>query len=579
MISPSNFYGKSSRFTTLDEVQWHSEIENSRNIVILPPEAGNNAIDSDVEDLPDQLDDDTAFEPAGELEVEGDSDSDTDIEADPVKNVKKGAYSWKKKSVFDTEIAHEENFMLADKFPELLLFSPLDLWKLFIPDSLIDEIVVQTKLYGNREKNKPDFNVTRSEIFRFIGILLLSGYHSLPKEQDYWSTQIDLGVPIVSSALSSKKFLEIKRMFHIIDNSTLSEASSKVAKIEPLYETLNRAFTKYGVFHRLLSVDESMVPYYGRHSCKMFIRNKPIRFGYKLWALCGNDGFPYHVQIYTGKSEDKSPLGQRVVQTMVDVVKTASKPERHELYCDNFFTSYELLCNLADQKMKAIGTVRENRLKGANRAMKTKKDMKKTNRGSFDYRCDGKVFVCQWNDNSIVNIASNFCTHEPIQNAKRRVKKCSDTSVPQPYLVKKYNEGMGGVDIMDRLLSSYRPMIRGKKWYFPLITNAFNMAVVAAWRLHCAVQSKKLSHIDFRREITICLLKMDNRDNNRRKSAVANLPQDIRTDGVGHKKVSVKQGRCKVCTKNTCYMCEKCNVRLHVERGKTCFETYHSNSM
>ena len=51
-----------------------------------------------------------------------------------------------------------------------------------------------------------------------------------------------------------------------------------------------------------MSIDESMVPYFGKHSTKMYIRGiKAIRFGYKLWSLCGNDGFPYQLNIYTGK--------------------------------------------------------------------------------------------------------------------------------------------------------------------------------------------------------------------------------------------------------------------------------------
>ena len=49
---------------------------------------------------------------------------------------------------------------------------------------------------------------------------------------------------------------------------------------------------QYDVLHDLLSIDESMMPYYGSHSCKMFIKGKPIRFGYKLWCLCESDGYP-----------------------------------------------------------------------------------------------------------------------------------------------------------------------------------------------------------------------------------------------------------------------------------------------
>ena len=46
---------------------------------------------------------------------------------------------------------------------------------------------------------------------------------------------------------------------------------------------------------------------------------------------------------------------------------------------------------------------------------------------------------------------------------------------------------MEGVGVMDRLLGSYHPMIRGKKWCWPLIINAINVSVVATSQLHCGV--------------------------------------------------------------------------------------------
>ena len=57
---------------------------------------------------------------------------------------------------------------------------------------------------------------------------------------------------------------------------------------------MNKNLVQFNVFYSLVSIDESMVPYYGGHSAKMFIKGKPIRFGYKIWYICGNDSFPCH---------------------------------------------------------------------------------------------------------------------------------------------------------------------------------------------------------------------------------------------------------------------------------------------
>ena len=101
------------------------------------------------------------------------------------------------------------------------------------------------------------------------------------------------------------------------------------------------------------------------------------------------------------------------------------------------------------------------------------KSLKKSDRGTFDFRCDGNVYFCKWNDT----------VHIPFSHTKQRVKKDKDCSVTQQNLIKEYNIGMGGVDVLDRLLCSYRPTIRGKMWYWPLFINALKVSIVALKKL------------------------------------------------------------------------------------------------
>ena len=154
------------------------------------------------------------------------------------------------------------------------------------------------------------------------------------------------------------------------------------------------------------------------------------------------------------------------------------------------------------------------------------------------------MYICKWNDNSVVSVASNWLGHLPLHQVRRRVKNVPDTQVTQPHLIHLYNKGMGGVDLMDRLLSSYRPMIRGKKWYWPLFINALNITIVAAWRAHCAIEETPLSHLNFRREVTICLLKLGHPQPRTQVGGgiSAVLPDGVRRDGVGHEKEACKAG-------------------------------------
>ena len=102
---------------------------------------------------------------------------------------------------------------------------------------------------------------------------------------------------------------------------------------------------------------------------------------------------------------------------------------------------------VAARNVKAIGITRENRTLGASSKMKSLKEMKKSDRETFSFRSDGVVYFCKWNDNSIVNIGTNFLPHLSIENVKRRVKNEPDARITQPQLIKQYNNGMGGVKL------------------------------------------------------------------------------------------------------------------------------------
>ena len=85
---------------------------------------------------------------------------------------------------------------------------------------------------------------------------------------------------------------------------------------------------QYDVLHDLVSIDESVVLYCGRQSCKMFIKDKLIRY-------------PYHLILYQGKdtTRNKEPRGLQVAGEIHSVVEQYSEPTHHELFFDIFLTA------------------------------------------------------------------------------------------------------------------------------------------------------------------------------------------------------------------------------------------------
>ena len=137
---------------------------------------------------------------------------------------------------------------------------------------------------------------------KFIGILLVSGYHRVPQERLYWSiNDVDLHVSCVQNCMPKTRFTEIKSNIHFNDNSkAASSKDDKIFKVRPLMDKLNKNFKQWGIVDQNLSIDEQMVRYYGHHHLKQFLKGKPIRYGFKQWVMCSEDGYCYEMEVYQG---------------------------------------------------------------------------------------------------------------------------------------------------------------------------------------------------------------------------------------------------------------------------------------
>ncbi|XP_047103635.1 piggyBac transposable element-derived protein 3-like [Schistocerca piceifrons] len=112
------------------------------------------------------------------------------------------------------------------------------------------------------------------------------------------------GAESVFNSISRNRFWEIKRFIHLNDNSKI-DRNDKMYKLRLYFEMLKKEFGKFGIHHSELSIDEMMVCYYGKHSAKMFLRRKPIKFGYKICCLTSFNGFLYNFSPYCGKTDNK----------------------------------------------------------------------------------------------------------------------------------------------------------------------------------------------------------------------------------------------------------------------------------
>ena len=457
-------------------------------------------------------------------------------------------------------------------------YSPLSLFELFFSDDVVEFIAVSSVEYARQNGNHA-FQLTSDDVRVFLAILFTSGYAVLPARRMYWECSPDVQNEAISRAMPRNRFEEILRNFHVADNNNL-DPSDKYAKVRPLVRELNDRFLKHFPITAQLSIDESMIPYYGHHSAKQFIRGKPIRFGYKMWCLTTPLGYLIQFDPYQGAAKcdyGDVGLGGSVVLKLISQLPDSL---HFQLYFDNLFTSVNLLDRLSQLGVGGTGTIRSNRLQGCNLA-----DLSKCSRGAYDYAYDlsTHVVLVRWMDSKPVTLASNCNGVHPVMTARRWSNACkAKIEIDQPFLISQYNKFMGGVDRLDQNIAQYRIRIRSRKWYWPIISYLLQTAMQNAWLLYresAAAATLPLSHLQFIREVCKVYFARRQAKNAQVPLAVHNpkslerrCPADVRYDGVGHYiERNPTQIRCAVCHMKVYKKCAKCGVGLHLD----CFAGFH----
>uniref|UniRef100_UPI00358E4A90 piggyBac transposable element-derived protein 2-like n=1 Tax=Myxine glutinosa TaxID=7769 RepID=UPI00358E4A90 len=334
-------------------------------------------------------------------------------------------------------------------------------------------------------------------------------------------------------------------------------------------------------------------------------KNKPHKWGIKVFTRAGVSGINYDFEIYTGKGTVANERGLGVGgEVVLRLLAEIPKGLNYKCFFDNWFTSPELLVELKKMGILAVATINRNRLRGC--VLKTDKELGKAGRGSFDvkYETTTGLTIVKWYDNKAVLLTSSYIGPDPVDKCRRWSKVKKDfVEVDRPHLVKVYNANMGGVDLADMLMALYRIGIRPRRWYLRILYYLIDLSLVNGWLLYRRhlnqKQQKFMPLLDFHAEVANALIKVGKHaDGSSRKRGRPSLedgsppptpplpPQqrtiapsaDVRLDRLDHFPTHAeKRGRCRLCSKGYTQMaCQKCKVLLCFTKDKNCYLEYHT---
>ena len=462
---------------------------------------------------------------------------------------------------------------------------------------IIANIVTETNRYAAQCQAARDvrdtawYDTTVDEMKAYLAINIMMGIHVLPEIDNYWSSDDFLGVRGIMNVMARNRFKKLTQYFHLNNNDTAvargETGYDPLHKVRPLISATSNTFARRYRPGRDLSIDEAMVAFKGRSFMKQYMPAKPIKWGFKVWTVAeSGTGYISGYEIYTGRRATPSQhgLGYDVVMQLTEVYQY----QRRHLYFDNFFSSVQLLRDLAQRLTYACATVRSNR-KGLPAAIKKPGRMQ---RGDSVKLQSGNLLAIVWHDNRDVRTLSTN-TNPENGVVKRRVGK-QVVDVCCPLTIINYNAHMGGVDLADQKRAYYGVGRESTKFWRYLAWYILNSAIINSFIIYTQSLTRPLTHeqhtmthLKYRLKIVKQLI--GGFSSRKKAGRKVMTPPAIHTSNLsGHDLTSMgKKLACRNCSQlkrktergrsvATTWMCRACDVPLCRDGCLVQYHTRHS---
>ncbi|XP_070211318.1 piggyBac transposable element-derived protein 4-like [Littorina saxatilis] len=531
-----------------------------------------------------------------------------DFEAD----VQEGWSSeWGEGATVNMPFDRETVLNVGEDFPENP--QPLDFFRLFVGDEMIDLLVEQTNDYAQRKIDagnlKPHSRlhrwlpVTLDEMKVFLSLVIATGLVIKPTIEEYWSQDEITSTPFFTKNMSLVRFQAILSHFHLVDNTRANRADP-LYKLRPFFTHLRTQFVEVYTPEQDISFDEATCPWKGRLRFRVYNPAKPDKFGIKLYEACeAKSGYVISMDVYQG-SMPRTNLCEALqldedlgttTQVVLGLLAFGGLLDKgHRIFMDNYYTSPELFNELYLLNTYACGTVRTSR-RGMPEAFKKQKrgaDTIKLTQGQTIFRQAEHLLAVKHHDKRDVHMLSTV--HLP-QHSK--LDKVNDNGDPiwKPLCIVDYIKNMGGVDTSDQVIKNYSVLRKTVKWWRKLFFYLFTVAMCNAYFLHRKFAGVSLSHHEFRKLLVRQLISSSpeapkpvprgRKAVNPPRRMIGTHRPTYNTATVGAKRQRpqrdcvacnpVRQNRAGFKRKQSAYQCEQCQVTLCIPH---CFEVYHTRS-
>ncbi|XP_045763663.1 piggyBac transposable element-derived protein 4-like [Maniola jurtina] len=382
------------------------------------------------------------------------------------------------------------------------IVDPLLCFQLFIKDEIVEEIVKWTNVEMVRKReNLKEISAsyrdtTETEIWALIGILTLT---AVMKDNHLSAGELfnaSFSGSRYVSVMSRERFEFLLRSLRMDDKSLRAthrqeDAFIPIRKIWEIF--INQCRLNY-IPGTHLTVDEQLLGFRGRCPFRMYIPNKPDKYGIKFPMICdASTKYMIDAIPYLGKSTKTNglPLGEFYVKELTKTVHGSNR----NITCDNWFTSVPLAKSLlkAPYNLTLVGTIRSNKREIPEEI----KNSRSRPVGSSMFCFDGPLTLVSYKPKpSKMVYCLSSCDEDAVINQNNG----------KPDMILFYNQTKGGVDSFDQMCSSMSSKRKTNRWPMAVFYGMLNMAFVNSYVIYChnklAKKEKPLNRKDFMKKLS-----------------------------------------------------------------------------
>lgn len=235
----------------------------------------------------------------------------------------------------------------------------------------------------------------------------------------------------------------------------------------------------------LTCIDEMLIGFRGRCRFRMYIPNKPRKYGLKVMALTdARTHYFYNGYIYSGKDSDGFSLTDeercflKPTQSVLRLCRPIANSNRN-VTADNWFSSIEVMDELRKKGLTYVGTLKRNKREIPNEFLPNRK------------RAEGSSIYGFTNQYTIVSYVQNKGKAVVLISSMHHTES-ADVESGKPEIITFYNQTKGGVDGLDQKCTTYSTNRRTRRWPMTIFFTILNVAAVNAHVLHGCYKNNKV---------------------------------------------------------------------------------------